>query len=198
MLVLPVFLLLPCVLSLAEGGANAPHGFEFGISREEALALISASDLELVSDSEYSKKLKKIVVRGSASGVAPEFLDVRETRLEFYDDRLMRSSLLFGFEDASGFSSARSLLEGDLRGTFGESFKRDRMFSYEVLVWNLSDTNVLLSLDEKKRTIELKYEHRPILSRKTAKDLDRRRRKDPGDPAKEMFIDGNYSARQNY
>ena len=197
-LILQVFLFLPRSHSLAEADTDAPHGFEFGISREDALVLIRASGLELVSDSEYSKELKKVVVRGSVSGVAPEFPAVRETRLEFYNDRLMRSSLLFGFEDASGFSSARSLLEQDLRGSFGESFKRDRMFSYEVLFWNLSATNVLLSLDERRRTIELEYEHKPILSRKTAKDLDRRRKKDPGDPAKEMFIDSNYSSRQNH
>ena len=72
----------------------------------------------------------------------------------------------------------------------------EKMFSYEVLSWDLSDTVVLANLNSRKKTIEVEYVHKPILEKKTAKDLRRKRREDPGDPARQMFLDSNFSAQE--
>ena len=64
-----------------------------------------------------------------------------------------------------------------------------------MLRWELADVLVLMSLNPDKKTVKLEYVSRSVLGKKTAKDLERKRRDDPGDPAKEMFIDGDYSAR---
>lgn len=188
-LVFSVLFSFPLSRPLAEATAAAPHGFDFGISRKAALASAGSLGLEVVSDSKYSKELKKVVLSPSAPDAGRRIL------LEFYDDRLMSSSLLLTFEDGEGFAAAKNRLEGELRGNFGESFKRDRVFSYEVLRWELADVLVLMSLNPDKKTVKLEYVSRSVLGKKTAKDLERKRRDDPGDPAKEMFIDGDYSAR---
>ena len=177
----------------SEVSVAAPHGFDFGISRKAALARAGPLGLEVVSDSRYSKKLRKVVLRGSDDG--PASGAGRSTLLEFYDDSLMSSSLLLSFENREGFDSARNRLEADVRGELGESFKRDRVFSYEVVRWDLPDTLVLMNLNPGKRTIKLEYVSKSVLGKKTAADLRLKRRGRPGDPATEMFVDGDYSTR---
>lgn len=191
-----VCFLFPFPLEGSQVNLRTPHGFEFGISRKDALNLIELSELEVISDREYSNNLRKVVLGGSLSGVALDPPPNHETRLEFYKDNLMSSSILFSFENETRFTSAKSELVGDLADVLGGTFEREKMFSYEVLSWNLSDTVVLASLNSKKRTIEIEYIHKPVLEKKTAKDLRRKRRGDPGDPAKQMFIDSNFSAQK--
>ncbi len=173
-----------------------PHGFEFGTSRKDALALIESSKLEIVSDHKYSNDLRKVVLNDSLSGVALDPAPDHKTRLEFYKDNLMSSSVLFSFENETRFASVKGKLVDDLTNVLGDSFEREKMFSYEVLSWNIMDTVVLANLNSKKRTIEIEYIYKPVLEKKTAKDLHRKRRDDPGDPAKQMFIDSNFSAQK--
>ncbi|MCY3986060.1 MAG: hypothetical protein OXF23_03335 [Candidatus Dadabacteria bacterium] len=173
-----------------------PHGFKFGISRKDAFDLIEFSNLKVVSNHKYSNDLRKIVLSGSLSGVTLDPIPSHETRLEFYKDKLMSSSVLFSFEEPSRFLSAKSKLIGSLADVLGDRFDREKMFSYEVLSWDLLDTVVLATLNFKKKTIEIEYVHKPILEQKTAKDLRRKRREDPGDPAKQMFLDSNFSAQK--
>ena len=195
-LVFSVCFLFPFPLEGSQVNLRIPHGFEFGISRKDALNLVESSRLEIVSDRKYSNDLRKVVLGGSLSGVALDPPPDHETRLEFYKDNLMSSSILFSFEDESRFAFAKSELVGGLANVLGGTFEREKTFSYEVLSWNLSDTVVLASLNSKKRTIEIEYIHKPVLEKKTAKDLRRKRRGDPGDPAREMFIDSNFSAKK--
>ena len=195
-LVFSVCFFLPFSAEGSQEHLRIPHGFEFGISREDALNMIESSKLKVVSDRKYSNDLRKVVLGGSLAGVALDPLPDHETRLEFYKDKLMSSSILFSFEDESRFASAKNELIGNLTGVIGDAFKREKMFSYEVLSWNLSDTVVLANLNSQKKTIEVEYVHKPILEKKTAKDLHRKRKEDPGDPARQMFIDNNFSARK--
>ncbi len=195
-LIFSVCFFFPFPLEGSQVNLRIPHGFEFGTSRKDALNLIEFSKLEVISDRKYSNGLRKVVLGGSLSGVALDPPPDHETRLEFYKDNLMSSSILFSFENESSFASAKSELVGDLTNVLGETFEREKTFSYEVLSWSLPDTVVLASLNSKKRTIEIEYIHKPVLEKKTAKDLRRKRRDDPGDPARQMFIDSNFSAQK--
>ena len=89
---------------------RTPHGFEFGISKKDALNLIESSKLKVISDREYSNDLRKVVLDGSLSGVALDPPPDHETRLEFYKDNLMSSSILFSFEDENRFAFAKANL----------------------------------------------------------------------------------------
>ena len=191
--VFSVCFLLPFSAEGSQEDLRTPHGFEFGISRKDALGVIESSKLKVVSDRKYSKDLRKVILGGSLAEVALDPLPDHETRLEFYKDKLMSSSILFSFEDESRFASAKNELIGNLTGVLGDAFKREKMFSYEVLSWDLSDTVVLANLNSRKKTIEVEYVHKPILEKKIAKDLHLKRREDFGDPAKQMFIDNNFS-----
>ena len=195
-LVFSVCFLLPFSAEGGQEDLRIPHGFEFGISRKDALNMIESSELKIVSDRKYSTDLRKVVLGGSLAGVALDPPPDHETRLEFYKDKLMSSSILFSFENESRFSSAKNELVDNLRGVLGDAFKKEKMFSYEVLSWDLSDTVVLANLNPRKKTIEVEYVHKPILEKKTAKDLHRKRMGDPGDPARQMFIDNNFSAQK--
>ena len=191
-LVFSILLFPPAFLARGEANVASPHGFDFGISRKEALARTGTLGLEVASDSKYSKKLRKVILRASSG---PASGPGRSTLLEFYEDRLMSSSLLLSFDDGEGFASARSRIEAEIRGALGESFKRDRVFSYEVTRWDIPDTLVLMSVNPDKKTIKLEYVSKSVLGKKTAADLKIKRRNAPGDPAREMFVDGDYSTR---
>ncbi len=195
-LVFSVCFLFPFPLEGSQVNLRIPHGFEFGISKKDALNLIESSKLKVISDREYSNDLRKVVLDGSLSGVTLDPPPDHETRLEFYKDNLMSSSILFSFEDETRFAFAKSELVDDLANDLGDAFEREKMFSYEVLSWDFSDTVVLANVNSKKRTIEIEYIHKPVLEKKTAKDLRRKRREDPGDPARQMFIDSNFSAQK--
>ncbi len=175
---------------------NAPHGFLFGMSKKDALQQIESLGLKVKSDQKYSNNMRKIAISGSVTlgGLALLPLPDHETRLEFYKDNLMSSSILFNFEDSDGFTSAKKSVVLSLFDTLGGSFSREKVFSIEVLSWNLKDAIVLANLNPGKKTIEIEYIHREVLTEKTEKDLERKRRGDPGDPAKEMFIDNDFSA----
>lgn len=196
MFVFSVCFFLPFSLEGSQANLRTPHGFEFGISRKDALNLIESSKLKVVSDHKYSNDLRKVILDGSMAGVTFDPPPGHETRLEFYKDKLMSSSILFSFEDEGRFASAKNELIDNLADALGDTFKREKMFSYEVLSWDISDTVVLANLNSQKRTIEIEYVHKPILKEKTAKDLRRKRREDPGDPAKQMFLDNNFSAQK--
>lgn len=195
-LVFSVCFFLPFSVEGSQENLRIPHGFEFGISRKDALGLVESSELKVVSDRKYSNDLRKVVLGGSVAGIAFDPPPGHETRLEFYKDKLMSSSILFSFEDKGRFASAKNKLIDDLKDALGDTFKREKMFSYEVLSWDLSDTVILANLNSQKKTIEVEYVHKPILEKKTAKDLHRKRREDPGDPARQMFIDNNFSAQK--
>lgn len=195
-LVFSVCFLFPFPLEGSQVNLRIPHGFEFGISKKDALNLIESSKLKVISDREYSNDLRKVVLDGSLSGVTLDPPPDHETRLEFYKDNLMSSSILFSFEDETRFAFAKSELVDNLANDLGDAFEREKMFSYEVLSWDFSDTVVLANVNSKKRTIEIEYIHKPVLEKKTAKDLRRKRREDPGDPARQMFIDSNFSAQK--
>ena len=196
-LVFSVCFLLPFSAEGSQEDLGIPHGFEFGISRKDALGMIESSRLKVISDSKYSNDLRKIVLGGSLAGVALDPPPDHETRLEFYKDKLMSSSILFSFENEGRFASAKNKLVDNLADVLGDAFKREKMFSYEVLSWDLSDTVVLANMNSQKKTIEVEYVYKPILEKKTAKDLHRKRREDFGDPARQMFIDNNFSAQKN-
>ena len=195
-LIFSVCFFFPFLVEGSRASSEIPHGFEFGVSKKDALNLIESSNLKVVSNRKYSNDLQKIVLSGSLSGVTLDPLPGHETRLEFYKGKLMSSSVLFSFEEKSRFMSAKSNLVGGLADKLGDSFDREKMFSYEVMSWDLPDTVVLATLNSKKKTIEIEYVHKPILEQKTAKDLRRKRREDPGDPAKQMFLDSNFSAQK--
>ena len=195
-LVFSVCFLLPSSAEGSQEDLRIPHGFEFGISRKDALNMIEFSKLKVISDRKYSNDLRKVILGGSLAGVALDPPPDHETRLEFYKDKLMSSSILFSFENEGRFASAKNELIGNLAGVLGDAFKREKMFSYEVLSWDLSDTVVLANLNSQKKTIEVEYVHKPILEKKTAKDLHRKRREDFGDPARQMFIDNNFSTQK--
>jgi len=188
--------LFPLSVDGSQVDIRVPHGFEFGTSRKDAINLIDSSSVKLVSDNKYSNNLRKIILDGSIAGVILEPPPRHETRLEFYKNKLMSSSILFSFKDESSFTLAKDELFGNLVDILGGTFKRERMFSYEVLTWDLSETFVIANLNPKKKTIEIEYVHKPILEKKVAKDLRRKRRGDPGDPAKQMFIDNNFSVQK--
>ncbi len=194
--VLSICFLFSLPVEEIQADESIPHGFKFGTSRKDALSIIESHGVKIVSDSEYSDDLRKIVIGGSVPGVSSDTSPVHETRLEFYKDKLMSSSILLDFESESRFtSSARELID-ELTNIFGGAFKREKMFSYEVLLWDLLNTKVLLNMNAQKQTVEIEYVDKRILDKKTAKDFERRRKKSPGDPAKEMFIDNNYSAKK--
>ncbi len=195
-LVFSVSVFLPFRAETKQIDVTAPHGFLFGMSKKDALNRIETLGLGVRSNQKYSNSITKIVVGGSAAsgGVVLVPLPDHETMLEFYKDNLMSSSVLFNFEDSSGFASAGKSVVSSLADMFGTSFSREKVFSIEVLSWDLPETVVLANLNPEKRIIEIEYIHKEVLAKKTEKDLERKRRGDPGDPAKEMFIDNDFSA----
>ena len=183
------------VLSEGEISVYKPHGIEFGSSKRDALEAIKESNRTILENEKDSKKVRRIIFDGSLVGVPISESSHYETRLEFFDKKLMSSALYFRFNDGIQLSSAKDRYIDYLSSQFGEALEREKLLSFEIWTWKIPDIKILLNSNVKSNNLKVEYIYQPVLSKKTEKELKVKRRSNPkpSDPAKEMFVDGTYS-----
>src|SRR3990172_13392611 len=79
-----------------EGKNVSALGFNFGISKKDALETIKSQGKKVVEDTVDSKEIRTIIVEGALVELPVDINNVDlKTKLEFYDNELMASSLVF-------------------------------------------------------------------------------------------------------
>ncbi len=177
----------------------APLGFTFGISDDDAEDIIESSGKRIMDNKVDSKKIRTIVMQGMIVTL-PLDLEGRDvsTGLEFYDDKLLSSSLMLTAKDQFEETQLENEFMKYLTDKYGEPSSSDSMLYFKTWTWNMPDVKLVFHTNQKKNAIKVDYTYEPYNQAKREKELDKLRGTEAKDPAKQMFIDGDYSKPKYY
>ena len=195
-IIIPI-LIIPLSTSFAEGeGTNhsAPLGFDFGISKKEAIKIIKNNGKEITENSEDSKKIRTIIFADTIVDLPldPYKVDV-QTRLEFFDDKLMSSSLIVKPENQSEHGDVADTMYKFLSTEYGDPYAKEKVLNFYTWTWLLPEMKVVFTASRNSAELKVGYTHEPLSKSRAEKELEQKREGPPSDPVKEMFIDSTYS-----
>lgn len=173
-------------------------GFELGIEKDEAIKIIKSDRREIVENSVDSKEIRTIVVEGAFVELPfnTNNTDLK-TRLEFYDDKLMSTSLILKPNAESDQAELESDLAEFLISLYGEPGRKEEMLQFVTWTWQRSDVTVILSANLENGMIKVENIYVPVNQARKDEEFEDSQ-KEESDPAKEMFLDGTYSRPTQY
>lgn len=182
-----------------EAADLSPLGFQFGISKKDAKKIIDSNGKRIVEDKVDSKKIRMIVMQGVIVElpVNSDRLDVK-TGLEFFDKKLLSTSLIFNAEDTPTEEWLEEAFSEYFHDRYGEPYETDNMMYFRTWTWHIPKVKLVLHTNTKDNIVKVDYTYEPINQAKFQKELDTKRGTKPIDPAKKMFIDGDYSKPTEY
>lgn len=192
--VLTILVLVAGSYAFAQHGDLSPLGFQFGISDDDAEDAIEASGKRIMEDNVDSKDIRTIIIQGMMVDM-PLDLEGRDVRtgLEFYDDKLLTSSLIVVSKDSLEESEVESMFTKYLTEKYGEPGDSDSMLYFKTWTWQMPDVKLVLHTNEKDKLVKIEYTYKPVSEVKREDELDAARGTEQRDPAKQMFLDGDYS-----
>ncbi len=194
-----IFILTFCnTLSFPEvkDGKNVSAlGFNFGISKKDALEIIKSQGKKVVEDTVDSKEIRTIIVEGALIELPVDTSNADlKTNLEFYDNELMASSLVFKPNNILNQSALEAELFKYLSGLYGEPVGKEEVLNITTWTWHITDIAVILSSNPKNNVARIDYVYKPLNQSRIEDEFKQKQQGETVEPAKQMFIDGNYSA----
>lgn len=183
-----------------EGPADlSPLGFEFGSSKKDAKKVIKANGKRIIEEKKDSKKIRTIIMQGVIVDIPvnPNGLDVR-TGLEFFEKKLLSSSLTFRAEDSPTEEWLEEAFTEYFYDRYGEPVEVDEMMHFKTWTWEIPKVKLVLHTNTKDNIVKVDYTYEPIRKAKYEKELDVKRGTKHEDPATKMFLDGDYSKPTDY
>ncbi|MGH7908694.1 MAG: hypothetical protein ACRENW_02455 [Thermodesulfobacteriota bacterium] len=170
-------------------------GFNFGISKKDALEIIKSQGKKVVEDTVDSKEIRTIIVEGALIELPVDTSNADlKTNLEFYDNELMASSLVFKPNTILNQSALEAELFKYLSGLYGEPAGKEEVLGITTWAWHITDIAVILSSNPKNNVARIDYVYKPLNQSRIEDEFNQKQQGETVEPAKQMFIDGNYSA----
>ena len=170
-------------------------GFNFGISKKDALEIIKSQGKKVVEDTVDSKKIRTIIVEGALIELPVDTSNADlKTNLEFYDNELMASSLVFKPNNILNQSALEAELFKYLSGLYGEPVGKEEVINITTWTWHITDIAVIFSSNPKNNVARIDYVYKPLNQSRIEDEFKQKQQGETVEPAKQMFIDGNYSA----
>ncbi|MCK5390891.1 MAG: hypothetical protein KAJ31_00530 [Deltaproteobacteria bacterium] len=187
------------IYSMAENSDISPLGFQFGINKKEAMKVIDSNGKRIVENQVDSKDIRTIIMQGVIVTL-PIDTDGKDvmTGLEFYNKKLLSTSLIFAAVDASEKTELEKEFTHYFTEQYGEPVERSSMLYFTTTTWHMHDIKLVLHTNEKKNTVKVEYTYKPVHQSKIEDELDERRGTIKKDPATQMFLDGDYSKPTGY
>ncbi len=177
----------------AENTDMAPLGFKFGMSNGDAKKQIKNNGFSIIKNEKDSKEVRTIIFDGAIVDLAGISAVDQKTRLEFFQNKLMSSAVMFQTSDDLEFIDIQNAILKKIVSKLGEPDATDNMFSYETWEWDTDDTRLILSANRDKGKLKVEYTHHPVAIKKVETELNLKRKGEIKNPADQMFKDGNYS-----
>ncbi len=183
----------------AQAGDLAPLGFQFGISKKDAIKVIDSHGKRVIENKVDSKKIRTILMQGAIVDLPLDTtgLDMR-TGLEFYDKKLLSTSLIFFAGDSLTEAMIEERFSNYFLDLYGEPSERDSMMYFKTWAWQMPEVKLVLHTNTKDNIVKIDYTYKPINRAKYEEELDQKRGTEKIDPAKQMFLDGDYSKPTDY
>ncbi|MCZ6791247.1 MAG: hypothetical protein O7C70_05570 [Candidatus Dadabacteria bacterium] len=198
LLLIFMILCLP-ISSMAQKSDLSPLGFHFGINKKEAIRLIDSNGKRIVENEVDSKKIRTILIQGVIVSlpVGVDGVDVM-TGLEFYDKKLLSTSLIFAATNEAEKTELEDEFIDYFTQQYGEPVERDSIMYFTTTIWHMPDIKLVLHTNEKNNTVKVEYTYKPVHQTRIEDELDTRRGTVHKDPGTQMFLDGDYSKPTGY
>lgn len=200
-IILVLILLTPSFYSNAKDDfdSSSALGFNFGISKKQAMQVIKSKGNKILENSVDSKDIRTILIQGAVVETPLNIPDSRSlTQLEFYDDELMTSTLIVESADYSSRNEMANKLFQFLSDRYGETASQEKVLNFMTWTWRQPKVKVVFTADENSDIFKIAYTFEPLNQTKRQEELDKKRADKPEDPAKEMFLEGDYSKPTRY
>jgi hypothetical protein len=177
----------------------APLGFTFGISYKDVKNKIDADGKRIIENSVDSKKVRYVLIQGMVVNL-PVDLDGKDvnTGLEFYDKKLLSTSLVMTAKDQIEESQLRTEIMKYLTQKYGEPSDSEDMLYFKTWTWNMHDVKLVFHTNQKDNVVKIQYTYEPVNQAKVDDELNNARGIKQTDPATEMFEKGDYSRPPGY
>lgn len=185
--------------SQAQNSDLSPLGFKFGIDKKEAKNIIDSRGKRIVRENKDSKDMRVILMQGVIVELPIDVAgrDVM-TELEFYDKKLLSTSLVFATTDESEKVEIEDEFDTYFTNEYGKPVERDSMLHFKTTTWHTDDVLLVMHANQKDHSVKIQYKYKPGLSARFEDDLDSKRGTVYKDPAKQMFLEGDYSKPTGY
>lgn len=177
----------------------APLGFTFGVSYKDVKNKIDTDGKRIIENNVDSKKVRYVLMQGMVVNL-PIDLDGKDvnTGLEFYDKKLLSTSLVLTAKDQIEESQLRTEIMKYLTQKYGEPSDSDDMLYFKTWTWHMPDVKLVFHTNQKDNVIKIQYTYEPVNQAKVDDELDNARGIEHTDPATEMFEKGDYSKPPGY
>jgi hypothetical protein len=179
--------------------SSSALGFNFGISKKQAMQVIKSKGKKILENTVDSKDIRLILIQGAVQGVPLNIPDSQSlTQLEFYDDELMTSTLIVESADYSSRNEMANKLFKFLSDSYGDTASQEKVLNYMTWTWRQPKIKIVLSADQNSDIFKIAYTFEPLSQSKIDREFDEKQADKPEDPAKQMFLEGNYSRPKDY
>jgi hypothetical protein len=182
-----------------DSNGSSALGFNFGISKKQALQVIQSKGKKVLENTVDSKEIRTILIQGTIEETPLNIPESRSlTQLEFYDDELMTSTLIVESADYSSRNEMANKLYNYLSDSYGENPSQEKVLNFLTWTWRQPKVKVVLTAEQNSDIFKIAYTFEPLSQTKADKEFERKRRGKPKDPATEMFLEGDYSKPTRY
>lgn len=180
--------------SLAQQSDLSPLGFKFGIEKKDAMRIIDSNGKRIVEEQKDHKDMRVVLMQGVIVNL-PVDVSGRDvmTELEFYDKKLLSTSLVFAATDDAEKTELQTDFDKYFTSEYGDPVERDSMMYFTTTTWHMPDVMLILHTNNKDNRVKVEYKHKPGHQARFEDELDEKRGTIKSDPAKEMFLEGDYS-----
>ena len=106
------------------------------------------------------------------------------TELEFYDKKLLSTSLVFASADESEKIQLETEFDQYFVSQYGEPVERDSMLHFTTATWHTPDVMLVLHTNDKDHSVKIQYKYKPGLADRFEDNLDFKRGTIRSDPAR--------------
>jgi hypothetical protein len=187
--VLAILILFMALSFVRADNSVFKHNLSFAMNRKEAKKTLENAGYEILDEIKISKKFRTFSVQSflynniSQSGE----MDVN-TEFEFYDNKLMSSTLLFKTKDYLSNIGLTNKYRSELTENFGKPSAYEKVMSIQSWMWLEGNKKILLNFDGRKKTVQISYIYLPLYTKKYEDEVEVQLKGEPFDPAKHTFM----------
>jgi len=181
------------VLVFADSLNHSPLGFKFGMSDSDAKKQIKSNGHSIIKNEVDSKDVRTILFDGVVVDVTNIDGIEQNTRLEFFQNKLMSTAVIINTSDDLQFIDVQNDLLKYIVSAYGDPDATDNMLSYEIWEWDVDNLGIIISTNRNKGKLKLEYTFHPVANAKLETELNKKRKGEYRSPSDQMFKDGNYS-----
>lgn len=166
------------------------YNLYFGMKKKEAKKMLEGAGIgEIKEVSDSSKDIVNLIVFESLFNNALSVDDSSiESELEFYDNKLMATSLFLKASDVFVYSTLEKGYLAGLIEKYNKPSKYERVMGINSWIWLVENYKIILNSNRRKKKIQLSYMYVPILTKRYEDEVTIKLKGKPVNIAEEKFL----------